>query len=68
MICPTCQRELDAIRAPVARIVGGKVTTFCSPECSRGEPRKTNEPPSSAFLRIHRPTEDPLICSHPIRH
>ncbi len=45
MICPNCQRTVDALRAPAAKIVGGKVMTFCSPECARGiKPEATPVP------------------------
>ena len=38
MICPNCQNTVDPLRAPAAKIRNGKVMTFCSPECARGEP------------------------------
>lgn len=32
--CPCCHEPLDATRAPVAKIVGAKVVSFCSQECA----------------------------------
>jgi HEAT repeat protein len=34
--CPSCGQALDPLRAPVARIVGGKVLAYCSAECAAG--------------------------------
>jgi len=46
-ICPQCNRSIDLTRAPVARIVGLKVVSFCSTECAdaavRGEPPRVDD-------------------------
>jgi hypothetical protein len=34
--CPTCGSAIDPLRAPVARIVGGRILTYCSPACAEG--------------------------------
>ena len=36
MTCPTCGNPLDPRRAPVAKVIGGKVVTFCSAACAAG--------------------------------
>ncbi|MBI4508200.1 MAG: HEAT repeat domain-containing protein [Deltaproteobacteria bacterium] len=36
--CPTCGRPIDPLRAPVARISGGRIVTYCTPACARGKP------------------------------
>jgi HEAT repeat protein len=35
-VCPTCGRGIDPLRAPVARVSGGRIVTYCSADCSRG--------------------------------
>jgi len=47
-ICPTCQSVIDPTRAPVARIRGARVVTFCSVECAEGRPAAVPEPPPKA--------------------
>src|SRR5690349_14371284 len=32
--CPTCDKEVDPIRAPSARVIGGKIVAFCSAACA----------------------------------
>ena len=32
--CPTCNKDVDPLRAPSARIVGGRVVTYCSTACA----------------------------------
>ena len=34
--CPTCQRPVDPLRAPVVGVRDGKVVSFCSRECAAG--------------------------------
>ena len=34
--CPTCGKPLDATRAPVARVRGARVVTYCSVACADG--------------------------------
>jgi HEAT repeat protein len=34
--CPTCGLALDPLRAPVARVVAGRIETFCSRDCAAG--------------------------------
>lgn len=49
--CPTCGKALDVLRAPVARVKGGKVVTFCSAACAAGSPVPVpvpGEPPRRA--------------------
>lgn len=36
--CPTCGKAIDPLRAPVVRIVGGKILGYCSTECSDRRP------------------------------
>lgn len=32
--CPTCDKEVDPLRAPSARVIGGRVVSFCSAACA----------------------------------
>src|SRR5690242_2140796 len=32
--CPTCDKEVDPLRAPSARVIGGKIVAFCSAACA----------------------------------
>jgi pentapeptide repeat protein len=34
--CPTCGQGIDPVRAPVAKISGGRVVTYCSADCANG--------------------------------
>jgi HEAT repeat protein len=43
--CPNCGRVLDPLRAPIARIVDGKVVSYCSIECKNGIHPPALEPP-----------------------
>src|SRR5262245_22283833 len=64
MICPNCQKTVDPLRAPAAKIVGGKVMTFCSPECARGEkPAEVSEAVADA---APVPTPAPRVESAPV--
>ena len=36
--CPTCEQAIDPTHAPVARIVGASIVTFCSKACAAGKP------------------------------
>ena len=56
MICPTCQKTVDPIRAPAAKIIGGRVMTFCSPECARG---------GAAVVPVPVPVPVPVVESAP---
>jgi HEAT repeat protein len=47
--CPTCGKALDPMHAPVARIRGGKVVSFCSAECA-----STGAPGENALRRPRR--------------
>ncbi len=71
-VCPHCQRPLDPTRAPVARIVGLKVLSFCSAKCAdeaaRGEPPPApvgeSEPhPPTVTPRPASPDEAPLVSA-----
>lgn len=44
--CPTCDRDIDPAHAPVAKIVGAKILTFCSAACAAGEAAPEPEPPA----------------------
>lgn len=32
--CPTCDKEVDPLRAPSARVIGGRIVAFCSAACA----------------------------------
>ena len=34
MTCPRCGQRLDPLRAPVARVVAGRIVSYCSVACS----------------------------------
>jgi hypothetical protein len=36
--CPTCQRTIDPVRAPVVRVVNARVVGYCSMACADGAP------------------------------
>ncbi|ACY16944.1 HEAT repeat domain-containing protein [Haliangium ochraceum] len=54
--CPTCAKPIDPARAPVARVRGGRVVTFCSQACAdasrpdapSAEPPATSPEPAAA--------------------
>jgi HEAT repeat protein len=48
MNCPTCGNPLDPLRAPVAKVIGGKIVTFCSPGCAAGQSQKMAVPAAAA--------------------
>jgi len=58
-VCPHCDRPLELTRAPVARIVGLKVVSFCSSECAeaaaRGEPARPRAVQESAVPAVIPP-------------
>lgn len=33
-VCPTCNTPLDPAHAPIARVRGARVVTYCSPDCA----------------------------------
>lgn len=37
--CPTCGKDFDPLRAPAARVVGGKIVAYCSAGCADQLPR-----------------------------
>ena len=39
--CPTCKREIDPVRASVARVISGRVIAFCSTACADGKAAST---------------------------
>lgn len=49
-VCPTCHSPIEPARAPVARIRGSRVVTYCSPTCAdspavvKKEPARVPEP------------------------
>jgi|GEM_PF-2242994 len=59
--CPHCQVPLDPTHAPVARIRGAKVVTFCSAACAdadaRGEapPERDDDAPVAAVAVVDEP-------------
>jgi HEAT repeat protein len=38
--CPTCNKDVDPLRARATRVIGGRIVAFCSPECAAGEAKK----------------------------
>ena len=58
--CPTCGVQLDPMHAPVARIRGGKVVSFCSQDCAAAAPSDAlQRRPRSAMPVLSRQTPDP---------
>ena len=59
--CPTCEKLIDPTHAPVARIVGARIVTFCSQACASGrpEPRPPTEPEVSEPRPEPRPRAAP---------
>jgi HEAT repeat protein len=53
--CPSCGKALDPMHAPVARIRGGKVVSFCSAECAAGLVPGTGLP-APAAEPVRRPS------------
>jgi HEAT repeat protein len=59
--CPSCGGAVDPLGAPVARIVGGRVVTFCSAACADGRPAPVAAPrpepaaPTAAAPRVAVP-------------
>ena len=46
--CPTCQRTIDLVRAPVVRVVGARVIGYCSTACADGVATATAAEPARA--------------------
>src|SRR5690606_37915113 len=44
--CPTCERPLDPMHAPVARVRGARIVTYCSVACAEGA--RPVAPPAAA--------------------
>jgi HEAT repeat protein len=44
VVCPTCESPIDPARAPVARVRGTAVLTFCSRECADAPSPKPADP------------------------
>jgi HEAT repeat protein len=68
--CPTCQRDVDPIRAPAVRVIGGKVVAFCSATCADAGPKaaakvKSGTGSASAAGTI-RPRGAPISVPPPI--
>ena len=55
--CPSCGKPIDPLRAPIARVVDGRIRTFCSPACAAGAPAAVAPSPSgpSAVPRERAP-------------
>lgn len=49
--CPTCGSAIDPLRAPVARVAGGRIVTYCSKACADGKPASAPAPAPSASSR-----------------
>src|SRR5690349_14224913 len=54
--CPTCNKEVDPLRAPSARVIGGRVVAFCSAECATAG---AEAGATAAKARIVEATEKP---------
>jgi HEAT repeat protein len=54
--CPTCNKEVDPLRAPSARVIGGRVVAFCSAACANAA---AEAGASAAKARIADATEKP---------
>jgi hypothetical protein len=37
--CPTCGKDVDPLRAPAARVIGGKIVAYCSVACADQLPK-----------------------------
>ncbi len=62
--CPACGKQLDPMHAPVARIRGGKVVSFCSPECAAAAPGEQLERrPRAAIPALPRQGPDALAAA-----
>ena len=62
--CPACGNQLDPMHAPVARIRGGKVVSFCSPECAAAAPGEQLERrPRAAIPALPRQGPDALAAA-----
>jgi len=44
--CPTCGKPIDPLRARFARVVSGKIVTYCSQACADGKPEAAPAPPA----------------------
>jgi GGDEF domain-containing protein len=55
--CPTCGNALDPMHAPVARIRGGKVVSFCSAECAAAAPAEETRRPRASIPALPRQPE-----------
>jgi HEAT repeat protein len=55
-VCPTCEAPIDPARAPVARVRGTHVFTFCSRECAEGVPRPAVAAPAPPAAALTPPT------------
>lgn len=65
-ICPTCESTIDPTRAPVARIRGAKIVTYCSVECAEGNPKPAPSP-APALARVPAPAPGPAPAPAPAR-
>ncbi|HWM85162.1 MAG TPA: HEAT repeat domain-containing protein [Kofleriaceae bacterium] len=64
--CPSCGNALDPMHAPVARIRGGKVVSFCSAACAAAGPGDDAERrPRSAMPALPRPPGEALVSPAP---
>ena len=60
--CPTCGKAVDPLRAPSVKVIGGRITAFCSPECAG---RAATEP--SMPIRLGNPVSQavPVLPEKP---
>jgi len=62
--CPACGKQLDPMHAPVARIRGGKVVSFCSQDCAAAAPGEHIERrPRAAIPALPRQGPDALAAA-----
>jgi HEAT repeat protein len=62
--CPACGNQLDPMHAPVARIRGGKVVSFCSPDCAAAAPgERLERRPRAAIPALPRQGPDALAAA-----
>ena len=72
--CPTCKREIDPVRASVARVIGGRVIAFCSTACADGKAATASGSaiaarPMSKFATatLSSSSSGPIRSSRPLR-
>lgn len=62
--CPACGTEVDPLRAPAVRVLGGKITAYCSNECAAGLPKVAHVvalPAPTAAPKLRRTTAPSVV-------